>query len=821
MDAKNHGEYMLLDAYRVLDLTNHRGQLCGKILADLGADVVKIEPPHGDPSRKIGPFLDDEEHIEKSLHWFAYNTSKRSVTLDIESPDGRTALLKLAKDARFIIESFDPGYLEALGLSFESFRKINPSIIMVSISPFGQTGPYAHFKDSDLINMGMGGQMTLCGDTDRSPLRFTAEQSYPLGAIYGAMAALAAHFYREKTGIGQYIDVSIQESIFQSARSTRIYWDIQRFLEQREGSRMARGTISFRNFWMCKDGIICWRLFVANLGKWTQALVDWMQEQGKAAYLVNVKWEELDMATCSQEEIDRYEAPFEDFFLQHTREDLFNESLKREFVLFPLNTTEDLLNNKQLNARDFWMEVECPEFGKKVKYPASPFRIKDMPYIPKRPPRLGEHNQTIFEETSENFERPDPLLKTHPIHMKPSPPLDGIHILDFTWVIAGPKATKYLANLGATVVRVESEQRLDFLRSYPPFPDGISGINRSATFAHLNDGKYGIVLNTKHPESKAVLKKLVQWADVVVENFTPGIMDRMGLAYKDLCDIKSDIIMLQASLFGQTGPFAHQSGLGTMLQAYAGFSNLIGWPDRMPVGTAAPYTDFPSAGFIAIGILAALDYRRRTGKGTCIDISQFEASQQMLLPALLDYTANGRVWKAMGNRHPQICPHGAYPCIGDDRWCLISVFDEKQWSNFKAAMGNPQWAEQKKFSILHSRKTWEDELDTHIAAWTQAYSPEDIIKRLQAVNVPAGMVKNGKDIHEDPQLNHRGHLVHLEHQEMGKICYDMPPFRFSHSPIQMNVPSPCLGEHTEMVCREFLGMNDEVFFELLSAGVFE
>jgi len=812
---------MLLDSYRVLDLTNQRGQLCGKILAELGADVVKVEPYGGDPSRRLGPFLDDDPDPEKSIHWFAYNTSKRSITLDIKEEKDRVLFLKLVKNAKFLIESFRPGYMEEIGLSFETVRRVNPEIIMVSITPFGRTGPYAHFKDSDLTNMGMGGQMTICGDKDRAPLRFTAEQAYPLAGMYATLASLAAHLHREKTGRGQHIDVSIQESVLETARGIRIYWEIQQYLEQREGSRMARGVVSFRNFWRCKDGMVCWRLFTANLGKWTQALVDWMKEEGKAAYLADVPWGELDMARLTQEEINRFEIPFEDFFLQHTKEELFQESLRRVFVLFPLSTTRDLLQNEQLNARDLWKDVQYPELGKTIKHPRLPFQIPKISFPIRRPPRIGEHNQEIIGQELDIQDDPHHLRETPSTLTEPGPPLEGIKILDFSWVIAGPKATKFLANLGATVVRVESEQRLDFLRAYPPFPDGISGVNRSGTWAYLNDGKYGIALNTKHPKAMGVVEQLVRWADVVVENFTPGTMERLGLAYENLRQMKKDIIMLRASLMGQTGPYSHQTGLGTMLQAYAGFSSLVGWPDRLPVGTAAAYTDYPASGFISIGVLAALDYKRRSGRGLCIDLSQLESAQQLLLPALLDYTANGRVWEAIGNRHPRACPHGAYACQGDDRWCLIAVFDEREWEGLKATMENPDWAESEQFSTLIARKEHEDELDQKITEWTLKHAAEDVMQRLQDSGVPAGMVKNGKDIHEDPQLTHRGHIVPITHQEMGKLCYDTPPFRFSSTPLWMKIPHPCLGEHTELVCREFLKMSDEQFFELLSDGVFE
>jgi crotonobetainyl-CoA:carnitine CoA-transferase CaiB-like acyl-CoA transferase len=816
---------MLLDAYRVLDLTDHRGQFCGKILADLGADVVKVEPPEGDSARKMGPFIDDDPDPGKSLYWSAYNTSKRSITLDLQNEKDRDRFLKLAGGAKFLLESFPPGYLDKLGLSFDILNRLNPSLILVSITPFGQTGPYAGFKDSDLINMGLGGQMALCGDRDRAPLRFTAEQSYPLGGIYGALAALAAHLYREKTGLGQQVDVSIQESIFHTARSTRIYWDIQKFLEQREGPRMGRGVINFRNLWPCKDGVVCWRIFVANLGKWTGALFGWMNEEGLAADLSQVPWEDLDMATLSQQDIDRFEVPIQVFFLRHTKEELFRESLKRGFVLFPLSTVRDLFENEQLKARAFWQEVSYPSLGRTIPHPGPPFLVQGMNYSLKRPPGIGEHNPEILDQEADSFgelleKSKGPQPSSLPGRNR-GPALAGLKVLDFSWVIAGPKGTKYLANLGATVVRVESEQRLDFLRAYPPFPEGISGINRSGTFAHLNDGKYGMALNTKHPKARGVLEKLVQWADVVVENFTPGTMERWGLAYEDLRKINPEIIMLRGSLMGQTGPYAHQTGLGTMLQAYAGFSNLVGWPDRVPVGSAAPYSDFPTGAYIAVGVLAGLDYKRRTGQGLCIDLSQLEVSQQMLIPALLDYGANQRVLQAMGNRHPHSCPHGAYPCRGEDRWCLISVFNEKEWEALKAVMGNPAWAKDEKFSSLEKRKSNEDEVDRFISDWSINHPVEDLMNILQEAGVPAGMVKNGRDIHEDPQLAHRGHLVPLKHQEMGMVNYDCPPFRLSLTPLRMEMPSPCLGEHTEVVCREFLKMSDEEFFELLSEGVFE
>lgn len=389
---------MLLDSYRILDLADHRGQLCGKILADMGGDVVKIEPPGGDPVRRKGPFLHDDPHPEKSLYWFAHNTNKRSVTLDIAKEDGKRLLLEMVKNAKFLIESFSPDYLEDLGLSYAYLSVVNPSLVMVSITPFGRTGPYRHFKDSDSINMGMGGQMVLCGDPDRPPLCFTVEQSYCLAGMYAALAALAAHVYRERTGKGQHIDVSIQESVVLTTFNLHPFWELQGISLRREGALCMRGELTFRSCWECRDGFISWRLFTGSWGRWTRALVDWMKEEGKAGDLANVPWEEIDMNMMSQEQINRFEAAFGDFFLQHTKKELFERALRGEFPLFPVNTTVDLLEDEQLEARGFWREVEYPELGLSITHPGPAFQPSEEACFIRRAPQIGEHNKEIYRD---------------------------------------------------------------------------------------------------------------------------------------------------------------------------------------------------------------------------------------------------------------------------------------------------------------------------------------------------------------------------------------------------------------------------------------
>ncbi|MDY7019726.1 MAG: CoA transferase [Chloroflexota bacterium] len=400
--------------------------------------------------------------------------------------------------------------------------------------------------------------------------------------------------------------------------------------------------------------------------------------------------------------------------------------------------------------------------------------------------------------------------------------LEGLKIADFTWVITGPLSTKWLANLGATVVRVESNKRLGLFRTYVPMAGGVVGVNRCGTFAEFNDSKYGMLLNLEHPQSRDVMQRLISWADVVVENFRPGVLDKLGWSYEELRKIKPEIIMARASMYGQTGSLATVTGFGTILQAHAGFTNLVGWPDRPPTGYSIAYTDTPSASYLAIGILAALDYRRRTGQGTYIDLSQFEAGLSLIAPCLMDYTVNGRITRALGNRHSYASPHGAFPCKGDDRWCVITVFSDAQWQALCQVMGEPVWSKELRFSTFLERKRSEDELEKLIAAWTVNYTPEEIMKVLQDKEIPAGIVREAYDLlDEDDQVEYRKSFKPLNHVEIGPFRYQLPPFILSETPPEIEKPFPCLGEHTEFVCREFLGMPDEEFVEFLAQGVFE
>jgi benzylsuccinate CoA-transferase BbsE subunit len=396
MNEETH--HLPLSPYRVLDLTDEKGYFCGKILADLGADVIKVEPPEGDPGRDIGPFYHDIPDKEKSLFFFAYNTNKRGITLNIETRDGQEIFKRLVKTTDFIIESFAPGYMDKLGLGYSILKEMNPRIIMVSITPFGQTGPRKDWKATDIVAIAMGGLSHVTGSPDRPPARVGVDQAHLIASAQAAMGAMIAHDYREATGKGQYVDTSTQESVVLSALTVPQAWDLERFIWPRVGAFLPRSGKKVRHLWPCKDGYIAWRLFGGGLGVKTRALVEWMDREGQADELTKVNWEKMDYLTVSPEEFDHWQSLFGKFFKTRTKAELCREALARGIVLFPASTPKDLLEDPQLEARDYWEKVEHSELEDTIVYPGAVYRSTEISWITRRAPLIGEHNDEIYEK---------------------------------------------------------------------------------------------------------------------------------------------------------------------------------------------------------------------------------------------------------------------------------------------------------------------------------------------------------------------------------------------------------------------------------------
>jgi benzylsuccinate CoA-transferase BbsF subunit len=398
--------------------------------------------------------------------------------------------------------------------------------------------------------------------------------------------------------------------------------------------------------------------------------------------------------------------------------------------------------------------------------------------------------------------------------------LKGVKILDFSRVIAGPLMTKYLAEHGATVVRVESRNFQDQLRISSPYAGMKPGTNRSGYFAMWNPNKYSISLNLRKPGGLDIIKRLAKWCDVVVENFAPGVMDRMGLGYEQLKEINSSIIMVSSSNQGQTGPSSKFAGLGYTLTALSGYTALTSDKDR---GTTTPFnglTDLIAPAFGATALMAALEYRERTGKGQYLDLSQYECSLYLLSPVLLDYMMTGKELRGLGNRHANAVPHGAYPCKGLDSWCVIAVETEEEWRAFCNVVAQSELLRDELFGSLEKRKENEDQLDEIISEWTKNRTPVEVMTVLQEAGIASGAVQSPADLFDDPQLKHRNHFACLDHPEIGQMSYETSPFQLTLTPGKLDRPAPCLGQDNEIVCKQFLNMEeDEINMHIINGDL--
>ena len=387
---------------------------------------------------------------------------------------------------------------------------------------------------------------------------------------------------------------------------------------------------------------------------------------------------------------------------------------------------------------------------------------------------------------------------------------EGINVVEFAAIAAGPVIGKHLADHGARVVHVESHERPDGFRiNYPPYKDNIPGINRSGAFGICNNNKYGVTINLKTQEGIELAKKLIAWADLIVENFTPGTLKKLGLGYEEMVEVNPDIILLSTCNQGQSGPHALHPGFGSHLSSLCGFTYMTGYPDRLPYILYGPYVDHIGVGYGVIAAVAALEHRRRTGEGQFIDLAQYEAGVQFMIPALLEYSINQRVIERDGNRHSFAAPHNTYICKGDDRWCVISVFNDQEWKNLCQCMDRNELASDPRFKTVLARKEHEEELDKEIEKWTSQRTAEEVFKRLQKNGVKAGIVQTIADLFADPQLEHRGFWAPVDHPEIGRCRAEGPPFALSKTPFKIDRPAPMIGEHNELVFKKFLPAENE------------
>jgi crotonobetainyl-CoA:carnitine CoA-transferase CaiB-like acyl-CoA transferase len=803
---------------RVLDFTGDLGALCGKILSDLGADVVRVEPPGGSALRHRGARAHGVVAPEAGLAWWADAGGARSLVLDLDTPGGQRRARDMARSADIVVESFAPGYLQHRGLGWETLHRDNPRAILTSITPFGQDGPYRAWKGPEIVVQALSGMMHLIGDADRPPVRVGGDQASLQAAGQAVVGTLLAHLEREVTGQGQWIDVSAQGAMLWTMLSESALPPLHGWTPGRDGVYTRAGRFRRRLIFPCRDGFVAMIVAGGALGAATmEALTAWMAEEGAAPDVMRARdWKAWDAAHLlalgerAQPEIDEVVDAVAAFVARKTKAELYAAALGRSLLLAPLMDAADLARDEQLAARGFFEPAPEPRLGRAVMH-CGPFaRLSATPLAAPRPaPRLGEGG----EDAAREWAAPRVPTGTGAPRL-----LRGLRVIDFAWVVTGPITGRLFAEFGADVIRVESARRLDPGRTLQPWAGGKAGLNRSQMFANANAGKRSVTLDLARPEARDLARRLVAGADVVIESFTPGTMGRWGLDYASVRALRPDIVYLSTCQQGQTGPHASYRGYGSLAAALAGFYTVTGWPDRDPSIVYGAYTDFVAHHFASAAVLAALDHRARTGEGQHIDVSQRETGLHFLIPEILEYTVNGRAAGRRGNAVDHAAPHNAYPCAGQDRWCAIACETDAEWRALAGLIGDPDWSRDPRYASLAGRTRHEADLDRHIAAWTFTQEAHALVERLQNEGVPAGVAQSCADLHRDPQIAARPGLVWLEHPEMGRTPYEAWGFRFAGRASELR-RAPCLGEHTDAVLRDVLELTSEEIADLRAAGV--
>ena len=764
-----------LEGIRVIDATTHWGEQSGKVLAELGAEVIKVEPPEGCESRHLGPFDGDE-----SLYWACVGAGKKSVVADDAAP--------FLADADVFIES---GRCRDLSGDF-------PALIHVSVTPFGTTGPLADAPAAEVTVEAAGGLVGLQGDPDRPPVPMGA---MPQAAFHAGVQAAAdvvvALYEREQSGFGQHLDVSAQACVVWTLMNATGY--------PPNTGRNPPGTSEFRGqplpsaarqrlrlpgHVQCRDGLIQVRFQMRHIGERTfDALLRWVEASDMdvpdnvrgmdlKSWLSLLRAGDLDLE-AAQTAADLIEK----LLVTKTLQEIQLYSAQHGLTLAAIHRIPDLLCDPQLADRGFWLEEPARHDGS-PRIHAGPFaRLSRTPLsLNRTAPRLGS----------------SPPPSARPPRVAPrsdGSPFAGLKVADFSWVGVGPMIGKALADHGATVVRIESANRVDLLRTAPPFKDDEPGPDRAQFMANFNTSKLGMTIDLKNPEGPKLARRMADWSDVVLESYSPGTMARFGLDWDTISAGRDDLVMLSTSMRGQTGRERGYSGFGGQGACIAGLFDLVGWPDRQPSGPWGAYTDFISPRFGICALVSALSHRRRTGFGQYIDLAQVECGIRFIEPLILDYAANGRLAQRLGQGSPSLDPHGVFPCTGEQRYVAVGV---------ETAVERQALA-----ALLDGRD---------LGDWCGERDAFDAATELRRFGVPAYVVMRPSDLYEDPQLAHRGFFETLEHPVMGPTPYDGPATIYSRTPQRLRSPAPCLGQHNDEVLRDCLGMDADEIERLRGTG---
>jgi crotonobetainyl-CoA:carnitine CoA-transferase CaiB-like acyl-CoA transferase len=772
-----------LGGIRVVETAGIAAEFAGRLLADLGAEVWKIEPPEGAASRRFPPFLGGDR--AQSLSFTFYNAGKRSLVADPSRRADREGVGRLIASSDVWLDSTPPSDPLPWELDVHTLRAANPRLVIVRVTPFGLTGPYAGFRSSDLVAQAAGGMVFTNGFPNDTPLQGFGLQAYHAASAYSVIGTLLALLERERSGRAQAIDVSLQEAVAGALEETSAAWNTERRIEIRRGP--VHWTRVFRTS-RCRDGYV----MLCLLCDWT-TLVGWMMERGFGTELAGEEWHDFYYRREHWEEIY---AVLDCWAAEQTAEEILEGAQLRRLPFAAVRPPEALLEDAQLADRGFFAPIR----GTSLRFPGAPFRMSKTPLVTRsEAPQLGSSSWPASaslpgREAARSAGGGETSRRI----------LDGIRVLDFTHVVAGPIATRILADHGAEVIKVERTVTLDL------------GERRGGFFGNLNRGKRSLILNMSDPRGVDLAKRLAATSDVVADNFSARVMGNWGLDYEGLRKLRADIIAVGMSGFGRTGPQKDYVSFGPTLHALCGHTMLMRPPGKDPAGWGFSHSDICGGLNGALAVLAALHHRARTGEGQFIDLSQLESVAAYMGPMLLDLANNGTVPEPTVNRSQEApgAPHGVYRCGGDDRWVAISILCDEEWHRFADLVGEP-WTTDPRFTTSGTRLEHTRALDDAIERWTSTRGPEEVTALCQRFGVAAFTVANGEDLcARDPHLQWRGYWARLRDPEGRVLQLDGLPLKLSDTPGFVDSPGPLHGEHTDRVLRDVFGLSASEITEL-------
>ncbi len=783
-----------------------------KLFALLGAEVIKVEPPQGDVTRLRGPFRTDTPDPDRSGMFIYLNSGKLGVTLDLGSAQDRERLHRLLDHADILLHNVLLPDRGELGLQSDALCRAHPQLVVVTVSPFGDSGPRAQWRGYELNAFHAGGMASLIplGSPfpELPPLKIYSNQAELMGGLHAAMVAAAAHWNRTHGGGGQAADVSMQECLAAMLELSLLYYTYN-------GSITSRVNTAYSNTVECSDGSAL--ITVLDDPQW-QRLVEVMG---------NPEWAHTEpFSTRVKRGInaDALRALMSDLWQEWKVADVCRAVQEARIPIAPLNRIEEVVNDPHLRARGIFVRLPTGTDGDPgVMAPGMPFKCSNLtPPEPARAPRLGEHNRAVFGNGVIAAAAQGSSAPAQHNRSNVAGPLAGVRVLDFTWVWAGPYCTLQLAHLGAEVMRVETAKRPCINRIIPPYADGKAGINRAGSFNQWNQGKRSLELDLTNPRAVEIICELVRHCDVVVENFAPGVLARMGLGYETLRQFKPDLVMLSVSGYGQFGPYRDYVSLGQQTAARAGMFWLTGYPDDAPRQIGISYADPVAGVFGAFGIISALLHRDRTGQGQYIDLSMWDTLEFMLAESVIEYDMTGKQPQRTGNHDRWIAPHQAYKALGDaEQWVTIVAPSDREWRRLCGAIGQPELANDPRFCTAEARKRNEAELDAIITQWTSTRARWEITETLQRAGVAAHPTLNNRDIATDRHLRERGFLVERDHPEIGQRTHAGIPWTMSGTPCRVRAAAPLLGADTDSILSTLLGYSKEKIAQLRADGVLD